>query len=220
GPALLEMLDDLEPAKSSENKPLRFPLQDVYKFEKQRIFAGRVESGRLSAGEEVLFLPSGKTGRVKSIEKWNAPVQRTAGAGESIGVTLEDQIFVERGETVCHASSRPQISDVFLANIFWMGGAHLERGSKYLLRLAAQEVECVVDSIQKVINSSTLEELSKTAHEVAKNEVAEVILRAKKPVAFDSFEEIPETGRFVLIHNHVVSGGGIILRKAEPVVVI
>jgi sulfate adenylyltransferase subunit 1 (EFTu-like GTPase family) len=81
--------------------------------------------------------------------------------------------------------------------------------------VATQEVECVIESIPRVINSSTLEEISKNAHEVAKNEVAEVLISTKKPVAFDTFDEVPETGRFVIVHEHDVRGGGIILKKAE-----
>ena len=131
-------------------------------------------------------------------------------------MALQDQIFVERGEVACHAASAPHVAQTFSANIFWMGNMHLEKGAKCFLKLTTQEIDCVVESVQKVINSSTLEEISKKAHEVAKNEVAEVIIRAKKPVAFDLFDEIPETGRFVLVVDHQVRGGGIILKKVEP----
>lgn len=215
GDALLPLLDSLEQHRLPEDSPLRLPLQDVYKFDKQRIFAGRVESGEISVGDKVLFLPSEKTGIVRSIEKWNAPKQETACVGESIGFTLEDQIFVERGEVVCHAATKPQMTNAFAANIFWMGSKHLEKGAKCVLKLTTQEVECTVDSILKVINSSTLEEITKTAREIAKNEVAEIILTAKKPIVLDSFEEINETGRFVLVQDRQVRGGGIILKAVS-----
>ena len=215
GPNFLELLDSLEAHPVPVDQPLRFPLQDVYKFDKQRILAGRVESGRVSAGDELLFLPSRNTGVVKSVEKWNSPKQNSALAGESIGIVLEDQIFVERGEVACVASRPANVSNRLLANIFWMGNAHLEKGARCILKLTTQEVECVVESILKVINSSTLEELSKKSHEVAKNEVAEIVFVTKKPVAFDLFEDIPETGRFVIVHDRQVNGGGIILKKVE-----
>ena len=217
GKTLLETLDSLEHHRVAEEKPFRLPLQDVYKFDKQRILAGRIESGRVAAGDEILFLPSGKTGVVKSIEKWNTSAQKTATAGESIGLVLADQIFVERGEVACHPSQPPSTSHSFSANIFWMGNDHLRKGAKCLLKLTTQEIECVVEAVSKVINSSTLEEISTKAHEVAKNEVAEIIIRAKKPVAFDLFDEIAETGRFVLVSDRVVRGGGIILKKVEHV---
>jgi sulfate adenylyltransferase large subunit len=215
GIPFLPLLDTLEHHRTPEEKPLRLPLQDVYKFDKQRIFAGRIESGKISEGDEIIFLPSEKTGVVKSVERWNVQRRKSATAGESIGLVLEDQIFAERGEVVCHASSKPQVSSSFLANIFWMGSRHLEKGAKCVLKLTTQEVECFIESVLKIINSSTLEEISKTAQEIAKNEVAEVIIRAKKPVVFDTFDEIGETGRFVLVFDKKVCGGGIILKKVE-----
>lgn len=215
GQAFLPLLDSLDKPPLSLDKPLRLPLQDVYKFDKNRVFAGRVESGKISVGDEVLFLPSGRTGIVKTIEKWSAPKQTSALAGESVGFTLQDQIFVERGEVVCHASSRPEQAQSFLAHIFWMGSQHLEKGAKCLLKLTTQDIECAVDAILKVVNSSTLEEVQSASKQIAKNEVAEIILSTRKPVVFDTFDEIAETGRFVLVSDHQVRGGGIILKKAE-----
>ncbi len=215
GGSFLETLDGIETPDSTEDKPLRLPLQDVYKFDKKRIYAGRIESGSVSVGDEVLFSPSNKKTRVTSIEKWHAPVQTKAVVGESIGLTLEDPIFAERGEMVCAAGkSAPQVGSRFVANIFWMGSEHLEKGGKYLLKITTEEVECVVDSILKVINSSTLEEAGGHSKAVAKNEVAEIILRTKKPVAFDKFDSITATGRFVLSAKQQILGGGIILNEA------
>ncbi len=215
GETILEVLEGFATHEDRTKLPFRFPVQDVYKFDKRRIIAGRIESGQAKTGDEILFLPSGKLTRIKTIEKWNAKVPEKVEAGESVGLTMEEQIFIERGEVGCFPSQKMAVSDRFTANIFWMGNKHLQKGGKYLLKLATQEVECMVESILKVINSSTLEEISKNAHEVAKNEVAEVILSTKKPVAFDTFDEIPETGRFVLVHEQDVRGGGIILKKME-----
>ncbi len=215
GETILGILENFSTSDDRSKTPLRFPVQDVYKFDKRRIIAGRVESGRVSVGDEIIFLPSGKSTRVKTIEKWNAPMPQTAVAGESIGLTMEDQIFVERGEIGCHVFDKPYVSQSFQANIFWMGNKHLEKGGKYILKIATQEVECVVDAILKVINSSTLEEISANSREVAKNEVAEMILTTKKPVAFDTFDQIAETGRLVLVSDHDVRGGGIILKTVQ-----
>ncbi len=217
GQSILEILDNFAAHDDRSLLPFRFPVQDVYKFDKRRIIAGRVETGRVAVGDEVLFLPSGKSTRVKTIEKWNSEAPTAAEAGQSVGFTMEEQIFVERGDIGCLPKERPMISDRFQANIFWMGNKHLEKGGKYILKLATQEIECVVESILKVINSSTLEEISKNAASVAKNEVAEMILSTKKPIVFDTFDEVPETGRFVLVHEHDVRGGGIILKRAEPI---
>ncbi len=219
GETILEILDGFTAHDDTSKLAFRFPVQDVYKFDKRRIIAGRVESGSISIGDEIVFLPSGKSTRIKTIEKWHPSADKPAPtmvvAGESIGLTMEEQIFVERGEIGCIASNKPVVADRFSANLFWMGNKHLHKGGKYILKLATQEIECVIESISKVINSSTLEEIAKNAHEVAKNEVAELIISTKKPIAFDTFDTIPETGRFVIVHEQDVRGGGIILKRAE-----
>jgi sulfate adenylyltransferase large subunit len=212
GPTLIELLDSIEARKTATHKPLRFPLQDIYRFDSdKRYFSGRVEAGRIKAGDEVLFLPSKKTAVVRAIERWNAPERPEAEAGESIGITVEDQLFVERGEMVVHASAKPMVGRYFRANIFWMGEEHLQKGKTYQIKLTTQELECKVKNVVRVINSSTLDEVSKDHHEVAKNEVAELELEFKKDIVFDLFSESQETGRFVLVDNKRVTGGGIIL---------
>lgn len=215
GETIMGILENFQSNDDRSKLALRFPVQDVYKFDKRRIIAGRIESGKASIGDEIIFLPSGKTVKIKTIEKWNASMPQTAVAGESTGFTMEDQTFVERGEIGCDPKKQALVSDRFSANIFWMGNKHLEKGGKYILKVATQEIECVIESISKVINSSTLEEISTNSHEVAKNEVAEIVIQTKKPIAFDSFSDVPETGRFVIVQDHDVRGGGIILKKVE-----
>lgn len=215
GRSILETLDNFESREDRTKLPLRLPVQDVYKFDKRRILAGRVETGSVAAGDELTFYPSGKSVKVKTIEKWHAEIPKRVFAGESMGLTMEDQIFVERGEIAAPKNHPPHVADRFHANVFWMGNKHLQKGGKYLIKVATQEVEATIDSIVKVINSSTLEEISRNAVEVAKNEVAEIIVSTKRPIAFDTFDTVPETGRFVIVHEHDVRGGGIILKKAE-----
>lgn len=214
GPTMIELLDRLEHHKLSANKSLRFPLQDVYRFDKERVFAGRIEAGKLKQGDKIVFLPSRKTAQIKSVQRWNAPDNPEAAAGESIGIVLEDQIFAERGEIICHENSKPMLAKKFKANIFWMGEQHLERKKRYTIKLTTQELECEIVDVLRVINSSTLDEVSKEHHEVAKNEVAEIVIECRKEIAFDIFTDIQETGRFVLVDNNKVSGGGIILSEA------
>ena len=220
GESIIQILDGFATHDDRSKLAFRFPVQDVYKFDKRRIIAGRIESGRVKVGDELVFQPSNKKVKIKTIEKWNAQTPSEAVAGQSVGFTMEDQIFVERGEIGYVPEEKMNVSDRFSANIFWMGNKHLQRGGKYLLKLATQEVECVIESIPKVINSSTLEEISKNAREVAKNEVAEIIVSTKRPIAFDTFDEVPETGRFVIVHERDVRGGGIILKRVEHFSVI
>ncbi len=216
GPTILESLDLFTAKGSKENQPLRLPVQDVYKFDKRRIVAGRVESGVIRVGDRIRFSPSGHEGIVKSIERWSSPERDFAIPGESVGITLTEQLFVERGDVISHVQSAPRSSSLLIANLFWLGNRHLTKGRSYTLKLATQEIECRVASINGVIDTSNLATVGEIAAEVARNEVATVIFDLKKPVAFDPFGEIVETGRFVLVDEHDVAGGGIITQADAP----
>lgn len=211
GPTVLESLDMFEATRSKQDKPLRMPVQDVYKFDKRRIIAGRVESGILRVGDRVLFSPSRHDGVVKSIERWNSPVRDFALPGESIGLTLAEHLFIERGDVVSHTDNPPNVGATIAANVFWLGNRHLRSGGKYVLKLATQEVECRVAAITDVVDTATLNAVGSGAVEVAKNEIASVVFDLAKPIAFDRFTDIVEMGRFVIVDEYELSGGGTIL---------
>src|SRR5574341_2532117 len=142
GPTVLETLERFRKEIATE-QPLRFPVQDVYKFDARRIVAGRITAGRLKVGDRLVFSPSNKTANVKSVEAFNVePPPTEARAGQSVGITLDEQIFIERGEIASHQSDIPSVSTAFRANLFWLGRRPLEQGRKYTLRLATREVDC------------------------------------------------------------------------------
>lgn len=210
GPTVLEMLDRFEEKVPPSHLPFRMPVQDVYKFDERRIIAGRVESGRLKVGDRLTFSPSNKKGVVKTIEAWSVAEQPTeASASQSIGFTLDEQIFTERGDVATRVDELPIVSSTFDVNLFWMGKRHLEKGRTYTLKLTTQEVACEVVEFKKVIDASTLETLA-DQNFLAKNDVAELTLKTKRPVAFDLFGTSATTGRFVLVDEFDVCGGGII----------
>ena len=210
GPTVLNMLDQFEKKPRPDHLPFRFPVQDVYKFDERRIIAGRVESGKLKVGDRVIFSPSNKQAVVKTIEAWSVTEQPVAAnSSESIGFTLDEQIFVERGNVCTLSEELPIVSTTFDANVFWMGQRNLEKGRKFILKLNTQEVECEVQEFKKAIDASTLETLSNQDY-IAKNDVAELTLKTRSPVAFDLFGSIATTGRFVLVDKYDVCGGGII----------
>ena len=216
GPTVLEMLDQFEPAQAPTGQPLRFPIQDVYRFDHRRILAGRIEAGTLKVGDRLVFSPTNKVSTVKTIERWNAPASTQAQAGESIGVTLTEQVFVERGAVAALETGAPYELARFKARLFWLGRAAMVREKTYKLKLATQEVECQIDAIERVINSSTLEAVVRAAPEVGRNEVAELTLRTRRPIAFDTHAEIIPTGRFVIVDGLEVAGGGIITADNYP----
>lgn len=218
GPTVVTALDAFTARPPREGLSLRFPVQDVYKFDQRRIIAGRIEAGSLAEGDRIVFSPSGRRAVVKSIERWSSPKTGPAVAEESIGITLTEQLFVERGEVISHEET-PLTGEELLANVFWLGNRHLVTGRTYTLKLATQEIPCRVESINTVVDTSTLISVARQ-HEVAKNEVATVTLSLTRPAAFDVFTDIVETGRFVLVDEFDVAGGGVILPPVEDSFVI
>ena len=218
GSTVLNVLDNFRTSEPPSHLPLRFAVQDVYRFDERRILAGRVESGTLKVGDRLQFCPANKVSTVKTIERWSAPASENASASESIGITLSEQIFVERGAVGARENALPYVLNRFKARIFWMGRAPFQKGKLYKLKLLAQEVDCEIDTIEKVLDASTLDTIHRDgdkAH-VARFEIAELYLRTKRPVAFDAHSEIITTGRFVISDGFDVVGGGIVVDDAYP----
>ncbi|MGZ4966212.1 MAG: adenylyl-sulfate kinase [Chthoniobacterales bacterium] len=209
GPTLLEALDEIEIATAPTQQPLRFCVQDVYRFDERRIIAGRIESGALRVGDELVFSPANKISAVASIEGFNSPARDEAITGDSIGITLREQIFVERGYVASHPEERPIETNRFRADIFWLAEAPLRKDAQYSLRLATQEVKCQVVAIEQVMDSSTLAVSPNEAKEVARNEVGRVTLQTRGPLVIDNHDRVPSLGRFVLVKDGRICGGGI-----------
>lgn len=210
GPSVVGALDSFVSEPLSSNLPLRLPVQDVYKFDERRLIAGRIESGRVSVGDEILFSPSNKTARVKSLEVWPATLAQPAQAvaGYSVALTLDEQIFVERGDTISHIANAPIETDVFRARLFWLGHEPLTIGKSYKLKLNTTETQVQVQKIEAVIDTGDLS--SAPALQVERNQVAELVLRSRRMLALDAFNDKPATGRFVLVDEYDIAGGGII----------
>lgn len=210
GPSVLTALDSLPLPASIVDTPLRFPVQDVYKFDNRRIIAGRIESGSLKVGDELKVWPSGQSTKVASIERWHAPEFSEARAGESIGITLTEQVFIQRGDILAQGNNIVPISSRLEATIFWMGKTRAPIGAKLKIKLLTQELEAEIISIQGIIDSSTLKRTGFDRKFVDCNEVALVTLKTARPIALDSFKQIRASGRFVLVLNGQVTGGGIV----------
>ena len=218
GPTVVATLDEFRVAERPTNQPLRFPIQDVYRFDERRILAGRVETGTLRVGDKLIFYPTNKSSVVRSIERWSAPTSDSGSAGESVGITLAEQIFVERGAIAAHETSPPYELTKFKARLFWLGRQPFAKGRAYKLKLATQEAEISIESIERVLDASTLDTVGApgAATQVGRHEVAELTLRTKRPVAFDTIDEIVPTGRFVIVDGFDVAGGGIIVADNYP----
>lgn len=215
GYSIVEAIDIIKKDTGIEDKGLRFPIQDVYKFDDRRIIAGRIESGTLKVGDEINIYPEGKKTTVKSIEYWaKRDNKEVAVAGESIGITVTDEFFNKRGEVISTIDNPPKVTNRFRANIFWMGKNDLVKNKKYKIKLTTQEVEGEIESIIRVVDASSLNS-SNEVNKVVLNDVAEVIISTKEKLVFDTFSESSITGRFVIVDGYDVAGGGIITHDEE-----
>jgi bifunctional enzyme CysN/CysC len=209
--SVLEALDLLEPQERDVDLPLRFCVQDVYRFDGRRIIAGRIETGTLKVGDQLVFSPANKSSVVATIERWNA--QESSGpaiAGDSIGITLGEQIFVERGHVASHENETPIETNRFHADLFWIVREPLRVGHLYSLRLATQDVKCEVVSIERVMDSSTLETKSDGREQLERNDIGRLIIQTRGPLVIDNHDRIPNLGRFVIIGDGQICGGGTI----------
>ena len=215
GRSVIEVLDGFRPKPRLVEQPLRLPVQDVYKFDQRRIIAGRIESGRVAVGDTVVFSPSNKTARIRSIEAWSVPeVPTGAEAGQSVGVTLDEQIFVERGEVMSHLEDAPIESTVFKARLFWLGHSPVQIGKTYTLKLGTLEAPVTVEAIERAIDTSDLS--NRDAGRIERNGAGEVVLRTKRLLPLDEHLRNPITGRFVLVEDYLPVGGGIISMEGYP----
>lgn len=215
GKSVLAALDSFEKAPPRHALSFRMPVQDIYKFTEQdddrRIVAGRIETGTIRQGDEVIFLPSRKKSRLKSIEGFNVNKQKEAIAGQSVGFCLDTQIYIRPGEIMAKVSEiLPHISSKFKANIFWMGRQPFIQGKMYKLKVTSQHIPVVLSQIISVLDASELSSISNKS-QIDRHDVAECVLETLKPVAFDEVTKIAETGRFVIVDHYEISGGGIIL---------
>lgn len=213
GPTMLECFDGFAKQPSRRDQPLRMPLQAVYKFtargDEARTFAGRIEAGRVKVGDEVVFSPSNKRARIRSIEGFNTAPRSEIEAGWSTAFTLSEELYLTRGEVMSHAAQAPLVGTRFRANVIWLGRKPFVQGRDYKLKLHTAAVPVRLARIHKVIDASEIgSELGK--QEVGRHDVADLELEVKSPVAFDLIGDSECSGRFVIVDGYDVAGGGII----------
>ena len=208
GKALIEVLDAFEYEALPVSLPLRFPVQDVYRFGEERIIVGRVETGTLKTGDEVLFSPTNEHAKVTAVKVWpDDPGKTEAKAGEVVGITLDERIFVERGHVGSHTQNPPMLSNVFRANIFWLSAKGLKVGHSYKIRYGTLETPVTVQSIDRVIDTEDLAQ-NEEADDVGKNAVAEVTFRARDLLPIDPYADNHRLGRLVIYDGYDIAGGG------------
>jgi bifunctional enzyme CysN/CysC len=214
GPTVLNALDEFRSEPMPVDRPFRMPVQDVYKFTKQgddrRIVSGTIDSGAVNVGDTMIFYPSGKKSRVKSIEAFNRPTQTRAEAGWAVGFTLQEQIYITRGElATVEGQPRPQVTTRLRVSLFWLGKDPMVKRKEYLLKLGSARVPCRVEEVLRVMDASTLGTAEQRSA-IQRHDVAECVLRLDRAIACDLAEDVAATSRFVIVDEYEIRGGGIV----------
>jgi bifunctional enzyme CysN/CysC len=219
GPTLIQHLEAVEIAEQAAAAPFRMPVQWINRPHPDfRGISGLVSAGRIRQGERVKILPSGKESTVARILIEEDLTE--AVAGQSVTITLADEIDVSRGDLICAPDAPAGIADQFEATLVWMNEAAMLPGRPYLLKIGAQTVIATVSAIKHKISVNTLEHLAARSLEL--NEIALCNLSLNQQIAFDAYAENRDTGGFILIDritNETV-GCGLIhfaLRRAQNI---
>ena len=209
GDSVVSALDSFAEQDAPSDQALRFPVQDVYRQDDKRYLVGRITSGLVRVGDQLHFSPGGQTARVQSIIDPGQPTSLSAGAGQSIALTLDEEIFVERGHIASHIEAAPVETNLLDVRLFWLDKEALKTGDRLKLKLGTSEHTVTVADIKRVINVETLQSNADSS-EIAHNAVADVTLRSRSRMALDAFIDHRATGRGVLVRDYRVVGGCII----------
>ena len=197
GPTLMQHLESIEIEEDRQHRPFRLPVQWVNRPDQDfRGFAGAIAAGTVRPGDAVRVLPSGRQSRVARIVTRDGDLD-LAVAGQSVTLTLEDEIDVSRGDVLAVADSPPGVADQFQATLVWMHEDHMLPGRPYLMKIGTRTVNASVTDLRHRVNVNTLEHTA--ARHLELNEIGVCNLSTDRPIAFDPYEDIRETGAFIFI---------------------
>ena len=220
GPHLLDYLESVDIEDHRAGKPFRMPVQWVNRPHADfRGFSGSIASGKASAGDDIVVLPSGKATRIKSVIGAGGELI-AAQPGDSVTITLADEIDIARGDMLAAPRDRPQVADQFAAHLVWMGNEPLLPGRSYLMKVNQSTITATVTELKHGVDVNSLAKLA--AKTLALNEVGVCNLSVARPVVFDPYADNKETGAFILIDrysNETVAAGMIdfALRRATNI---
>jgi len=208
GPTLMQHLETVPVAETLADAPFRLPVQWVNRPNQEfRGFSGRVAAGRVRAGDAVVALPSGKSSRVARIVTAGGDLP-DAVAGQSITLTLEDEIDISRGDLITRADTPAGVADQFDSTLIWMAEEPMLQGRPYLLKCGTRTVTASVAAIKHKVDVNTLQQLP--ARQLELNEIALCQISLEQPLAFDPYADNRDTGGYILIDrisNNTVAAG-------------
>ena len=220
GPTLMEYLETVTVEENLSHKPLRMPVQWVNRPHQDfRGFSGLIASGTVRPGDRVRVMPKGVVTEVRGITTYDGDLP-SAVAGQSVTLTLRDEVDVSRGDILVDAASPPGVTDQFQATVVWMHETELLPGRPYLIKLGTSFATATVSALKYKVNVNTLEKLA--ARTLSQSEIGVCNLSLDRALAFDSYADNRDTGGFILIDrmtNNTV-GAGLIhfaLRRADNI---
>ncbi len=195
GPPLLEILENLDATRRNDGV-FRLPVQRVIRMpDGARAYAGRITSGDVAVGQEITVLPSGQTAVVEAIRTFDGAFADAA-EGQSVGVVLDRDVDVSRGDTL--ASAEAKTTRAFVADLCWLDEEPWEKGRRYLLKQGSRTTQALIDGIVFVREMTELAEVGE-ASGLKLNDIASVKVKLRDPILADTYADRPATGAFVLI---------------------
>jgi bifunctional enzyme CysN/CysC len=213
GPTILEALLALPGRAPSTQAGLRIAVQGVLRRDRERIVVGRIESGSIAPGDEILISPGRRSARVRTIESWPPDATTRADAGASVGFTLDGQVFVDRGDVVSDPQHAPTLATEIRARFLWLGSDVLRPGRRLTLRFGTRSANVEVARLERVIGIDALED-QKPGFARA-NDVVEAVLKSRDVLAVDDIAVHPALARFILVDGLDIVGGGTILAALD-----
>jgi len=216
GKTFLRLIETIEIRKDKNSVTPRFPVQTIIRpqtseYHDYRGYAGRVAGGVFRPGDEVTVLPSRRRSKIKSIDMFGKTLSETL-AGDSVAISLEDQIDISRGDMLVASEDLPVISQDINLMICWFNERPLKVGGRYLIRINSNEAGCVVKSINYRLNMNTLEHDIENIS-VNMNDMAHISIKTSKPVFFDTYRKNNITGSMIFIDegtNETMAAGMIV----------
>lgn len=221
GPTLMGFLEMCEVDEQRQQRaPFRMPVQWVNRPNLDfRGFCGLISSGMVKPGDRVRVLPSGRESTVARVVMYGGDLGHAV-AGQSVTITLNDEIDCSRGDVLCTAESPPEVADQFEATVVWMHDEPMMPGRSYLMKVGTQVVTATVTEPKYKVNVNTMEHLA--AKQLELNEIGVVNLALDRPIAFDPYNTNRDTGGFILINrltNNTIGAGMLhfALRRAHNI---
>ncbi|MFK7944370.1 MAG: sulfate adenylyltransferase subunit CysN [Paracoccaceae bacterium] len=221
GPTLIHHLETVEVnVEAAQDAPFRLPVQWVNRPNLDfRGYAGQIATGKIKPGDEVRIVPSGRTSSVTRIVTMNGDLDEAV-AGQSVTLTLADEVDCSRGDVISVAGDPPEVSDQFETTLVWMDPSELLPGRSYLMKIGTTTVTATIGTLKHQVNVNTMEQMPATKLEL--NGIGVLELSTDKPVVFDAYSDNRDLGGFILIDritNATVAAGmlNFSLRRAQNI---